>query len=72
MTGLADLSDVTSTGLSALTDNLTNTTDDVQTVTYTFTPHIDPGDGGGECGGGVPVVINVEINPQTQNPGCHR
>ncbi len=58
------LSDVTSTGLSALTDNLTNTTDDVQTVTYTFTPHIDPGDGGGECGGGVPVVINVEINPQ--------
>ena len=54
----------TTTGVSALTDNLTNTTDDIQTVIYTFTPHIDPGDGGGECGDGVPVVINVEINPQ--------
>ncbi len=58
------LTDISATGVSALTDNLTNTTDDVQTVTYTFTPHIDPGDGGGECAGGVPVVINVEINPR--------
>ena len=58
------LSDVTATGLSALTDNLTNTTDDIQTVTYTFTPHIDPGDGGGECSNGVPVIIEIEINPQ--------
>ncbi len=58
------LSDVTATGLSALTDNLTNTTDDVQTVTYTFTPHIEPGDGGGECANGIPVVIEIEINPQ--------
>ena len=40
--------------VSTLTDDLTNTTDIVQTVTYTFTPHIRPGDGGSECGGGVP------------------
>ena len=35
-----------------LTDNLTNNTDVVQTVTYTFTPHIRPGDGGSECQNG--------------------
>ena len=57
------LTDVTATGVSAITDNLTNTTDDVQTVTYTFTPHIDPGDGGGECGGGVPVVSRHRDQP---------
>ena len=51
-------------GIAALTDDLTNTTNDVQTVTYTFTSHIDPGDGGGECGDGVPVIISIEINPQ--------
>ena len=38
----AGLTDQTAT---SLTDNLTNTTDIVQTVTYTFTPHIRPGDG---------------------------
>ena len=35
-------------GMAALTDNILNTTNDVQTVTYTFTPHIRPGDGGAE------------------------
>jgi gliding motility-associated-like protein len=48
----------------SLTDDLTNTTDVVQTVTYTFTPHIQPGDGGTECAGGVPVVISVDLDPQ--------
>ena len=60
----AGLNNQTLTGIGALTDDLTNTTGDVQTVTYTFTPHIDPGDGDGECGGGVPVSIMIEINPQ--------
>ncbi len=60
----AGLFDETLTGLGAQTDNLTNTTDDVQTVVYTFTPHINPNDGDPECQDGVPVVINVEINPQ--------
>ena len=50
--------------LSALTDNLTNNSDVVQTVTYTFTPHIHPGDGGTECQNGIPVVLQVEIDPQ--------
>ena len=47
-----------------LTDDLTNTTDVVQTVVYTFTPHIRPGDGGSECQNGVPVILNVNIDPQ--------
>ena len=49
---------------ASLTDNLTNTTDVVQTVTYTFTPHIRPGDGGTECQNGVPLVITVNLDPQ--------
>jgi gliding motility-associated-like protein len=58
------LTNQTATGVAALTDDLTNSGTDVQTVTYTFTPHIDPGDGGGECGDGVPVILTIEINPQ--------
>ena len=58
------LTNQTAAGIAALTDDLTNTTNDVQTVIYTFTPHIDPGDGGAECAGGVPVIISIEINPQ--------
>ena len=49
---------------STLTDDLTNTTDVVQTVTYYFTPHIKPGDGGSECLNGVQVLLNVVIDPQ--------
>ena len=58
---LAGLTDQT---LTMLTDNLTNSTDLVQIVTYTFTPHIRPGDGGSECQNGVPLVISVELDPQ--------
>ena len=47
-----------------LTDNLVNSTLLVQTVTYHFTPHIDPGDGDGECQDGVDTLITVYINPQ--------
>ena len=50
--------------LNTLTDNLTNTTDIVQTVTYTFTPHIRPGDGGAECQNGVPFIVSVDLDPQ--------
>ena len=57
----AGLTNQTST---ILTDNLTNTTDLVQTVTYTFTPHIRPGDGGSECQNGVPFIITVDLDPQ--------
>ena len=45
----AGFTDLTVTGIAALTDNLLNSTSDVQTVIYTFTPHIRPGDGGAEC-----------------------
>ena len=58
------LPDQTATGIAALTDNLVNNTSDVQTVTYTFTPHIRPGDGGAECTAGVPVTVTVNINPR--------
>ncbi len=58
------LSDGTSQTALNLTDNLVNTTLTVQTVTYHFTPHIDPGDGDGECGGGVDTTITVYINPR--------
>ena len=58
------LPDQTATGIAALTDNLVNNTSDVQTVTYTFTPHIRPGDGGAECTDGVPVTVTVNINPR--------
>ncbi len=47
-----------------LTDNLVNTTLNVLEVTYRFTPHINPGDGDGECGLGVDTLIRVWINPQ--------
>ena len=63
---------------STLTDDLTNTTDVVQTVTYTFTPHIRPGDGGAECRNGVPKVITVNLDPQpkitatTDNMLCYK
>jgi len=60
----AGLTNQTATGIAALTDDLTNTTNDVQTVTYTFSPHIDPGDGGGECGDGVPEIFMIYINPE--------
>ena len=32
--------------------------------TYTFTPHILPATEGSECQNGVPVILNVEIDPQ--------
>jgi gliding motility-associated-like protein len=65
--------DQTATGVAALTENLVNNTNDVQTVSYTFTPHIRPGDGGSECTGGIPVTVTIKINPQpkiavTTNP----
>ena len=60
----AGLTDLTATGIAALTDNLINNTNDVQTVIYTFTPHIRPGDGGAECTDGVPVTVTVNINPR--------
>ena len=60
----AGFTDLTATGISALTDNLVNNTNDVQTVFYTFTPHIRPGDGGTECGAGVAVTVTVHINPR--------
>ena len=58
------LSDGTSQTALNLTDNLVNTSLSVQTVTYHFTPHIDPGDGDGECGNGLDTTITVYINPQ--------
>ena len=60
----AGLFNETLTGIGIQTDNLTNNTNTVQTVTYTFTPHIDPGDGDPDCQNGVPVVIDIEINPR--------
>ena len=49
---------------ASLTDNLVNGSDIMQTVVYTFTPHITPGDGGSECQGGIPVVVRISIDPQ--------
>ncbi len=42
----------------SLLDNLVNTSDDVQEVTYHFTPHIDIGDGR-DCGSGIDTLIRV-------------
>ncbi len=66
VTGLwaSGLTDQTATGIAALTDNLVNNNNDVQTVSYTFTPHIRPGDGGSECSSGVAVTVTVKINPR--------
>ena len=61
---LTGLIDQTATGVAALTDNVVNNTTDVQTVVYTFTPNIRPGDTGAECANGVPIVITIKINPQ--------
>ncbi len=58
------LTDLTATGVAALTDDLINNGNIVRTVTYTFTPHIRPGDGGTECANGVPVVLTIEIDPR--------
>ena len=55
---------LTSQTASTLIDDLTNNTDIVQTVIYTFTPHIVPGDGGTECHGGLPFKVAVNIDPQ--------
>ena len=55
---------LTNQSAATLIDDLTNTTDLVQTVIYTFTAHIRPGDGGTECQGGVPEIISVDIDPQ--------
>ena len=57
-------SGLTDQTLPSLTDDLTNTTDIVQTVTYTFTPHIRPGDGGTECQDGIPIIVTVDLDPQ--------
>ena len=61
MSWAAGLTDQT---LNTLTDNLTNSTDNVQTVVYTFTPHIRPGDGGSECQNGAPFIVTVDLDPQ--------
>ena len=58
------MTDQTATGVAALTDNVVNNTNNVQTVVYTFTPHIRPGDTGAECANGVPVTITIKINPR--------
>jgi gliding motility-associated-like protein len=57
------LGDLTNQTNLTQTDNLTNTTNNVQAVTYRFIPHIDPGDGGIECSGGIDTTITVYINP---------
>ena len=44
-------------------DSITNLTGNVQEVTYTFTPYIDPSDDGADCGGGVPMEITVWVDP---------
>ena len=49
---------------ASLTDNLTNISDAAQTVVYTFTPHIRPGDGGTECQSGLQIIYTVVIDPQ--------
>ncbi len=49
---------------NSLSDNLINTTNIVQTVTYTFTPHIKPGDASSECLNGVPVILYTDLDPQ--------
>ena len=59
-----DLTDQFNINDLSLIDNLVNTTIIVQTVTYHFTPHIDPGDGDGECRHGLDTPITVYINPQ--------
>ena len=40
---------LTPTGIAAFMDDLINDGDVVRMVTYTFTPHIRPGDNGPEC-----------------------
>ncbi|MEJ5266172.1 MAG: hypothetical protein WHT29_12735, partial [Bacteroidales bacterium] len=57
------LGDKTNQTVLTQTDNLTNNTNDVQAVTYRFIPHINPGDGGGECGSGVDTTITIYVNP---------
>jgi hypothetical protein len=47
-----------------LSDNLLNSTNDVQIVTYTFTPKIDRGGARPLCEDGVAVVIEIEVNPR--------
>ncbi len=58
------LTDQTATGIGALTDNIVNTTNDVQTVGYRFIPHIRPGDGDDDCADGVEVFLEIKINPR--------
>ncbi|HPO66629.1 MAG TPA: gliding motility-associated C-terminal domain-containing protein, partial [Bacteroidales bacterium] len=57
------LGDKTNQTVLTQTDNLINTTNDVQAVTYRFIPHINPGDGGLECGAGVETTLVVYVNP---------
>ena len=60
----AGLTDQTATGIAALTDNILNNTNDVQTVTYIFTPHILPAGGVPLCSAGVPVIVTIRHQPR--------
>ena len=57
------LTDQNNLTLGSIAETLVNTTLDVQAVTYRFTPHINPSDGGPECGSGVDTLITIYVNP---------
>ncbi|HUX59151.1 MAG TPA: gliding motility-associated C-terminal domain-containing protein, partial [Bacteroidales bacterium] len=64
------LTNLTALGVAAFMDDLTNSGDVVRLVTYTFIPHIRPGDNGPECQNGVPVLINILIEPTPRVQGA--
>jgi gliding motility-associated-like protein len=51
--------------IGTLSDSLSNTGVDVETVTYTFTPYIEDGADSGDCGGypDTDTVITIYVNP---------
>ena len=58
------LGDLTNQTVLTQAETLSNTTSDVKAVTYLFTPHIDPSDGGAECQNGLDTTITIYVNPQ--------
>ena len=58
------LGDLTNQTVLTQAETLSNTTSDVKAVTYLFTPHIDPSDGGAECQNGLDTTITIYVNPR--------
>jgi hypothetical protein len=55
--------DLTSTGIGAFQDILSNTGNSAETITYTFTPYILLPDGTSSCSGISSVIFSIQVNP---------